>query len=350
MVEEGPSTKGQSPLNSPALPPLDAERLRALFAASNDAFFDVDLASMTIWWSSGISLILGHDPAAIGLRLDAWQGLLHPDDAPLILGSGSALLPDGTSWSQEFRMRRADGTYASVGVRSFVIRDATGTPVHVVGALTDLSELKGREEELREIGEDLTDEMEREHEARRRAELLLRSATTEVLHDRDMRTGRVTYSPNIEELFGHPAALLADTSALMRFVDPVEGQRVREDYDRALASGANSWTSPPFRFQRADGEWIRLLTHVYILRDESGAPIRAVGSTVRIDPSATGAGAARAELTERQQYVLRLVREGRTNKEIAGALGISEQAAKVQVRRLMRKFGAPNRAALAAIR
>lgn len=55
----------------------------------------------------------------------------------------------------------------------------------------------------------------------------------------------------------------------------------------------------------------------------------------------------RVELTARQQEVLELVAEGLENKEIAGQLGISEQAVKQQVSVLLHKFSAPSRAVLA---
>jgi DNA-binding NarL/FixJ family response regulator len=57
----------------------------------------------------------------------------------------------------------------------------------------------------------------------------------------------------------------------------------------------------------------------------------------------------RTTLTERQRSVLSLVRQGYTNKEIAQRLNVSEQAAKVQVSKLLKKFGAGGRAELAVI-
>lgn len=52
-------------------------------------------------------------------------------------------------------------------------------------------------------------------------------------------------------------------------------------------------------------------------------------------------------LTPRQIEVLHLVARGCTNKEIARSLGVGEQSAKEHVSRLLRRFDAPNRAALA---
>lgn len=57
-------------------------------------------------------------------------------------------------------------------------------------------------------------------------------------------------------------------------------------------------------------------------------------------------GNARPAPSDRQANVLELVRRGRTNKQIAAALEVSEQAVKQHVSALMRMFDVPNRAAL----
>lgn len=57
-------------------------------------------------------------------------------------------------------------------------------------------------------------------------------------------------------------------------------------------------------------------------------------------------GLDRVELTDRQRQVLDLVAEGLENKEIAGQLGVSEQAVKQQVSVLLHKYAVPSRAML----
>ncbi len=56
-----------------------------------------------------------------------------------------------------------------------------------------------------------------------------------------------------------------------------------------------------------------------------------------------------AQLTPRQVEVLELVARGKTNKEIAAALGRSEGTVEVHVTNLLRKYGASNRAGLVAL-
>ena len=54
-------------------------------------------------------------------------------------------------------------------------------------------------------------------------------------------------------------------------------------------------------------------------------------------------------LTPRQHVILRSVAQGKTNKAIAAALGISEQGVKVHISRLLERYGAENRVELVSI-
>jgi len=51
-------------------------------------------------------------------------------------------------------------------------------------------------------------------------------------------------------------------------------------------------------------------------------------------------------VTPQRQKILALIAHGETTKTIAVELGISEQAVKWHVGRLLKEFGAPNRSAL----
>jgi DNA-binding NarL/FixJ family response regulator len=63
------------------------------------------------------------------------------------------------------------------------------------------------------------------------------------------------------------------------------------------------------------------------------------------DPSS----AAAAKLTPRQRQIMALVARGASDKEIGGVLGISTATAQKHVTNLLRRLGAPNRAAAVAM-
>ena len=154
----------------------DAEtRYRLVARATNDVIWDFDVATQCRMVSEGI--------ARFGYRPEDVQGVarwgnarLHPEDRERVeRGFDAALASEGTFWSDEYRLRRADGTYAVVSDRAYIIRDATGRAVRVVGATTDMTErhlaeerrrlralsvgtLQAREEEARRIARELHDE------------------------------------------------------------------------------------------------------------------------------------------------------------------------------------------------
>lgn len=104
----------------------------------------------------------------------------------------------------------------------------------------------------------------------------------------------------------------------------------------------------------------------YLLKDTHAddlcRAIKAAAGQVQLSPQAVArllrevkapaAEAPREALTERETEVLRLVAEGRSNKEIAQALVIGEKTVKTHVSSILAKLGVPSRtqAALYAVR
>jgi DNA-binding NarL/FixJ family response regulator len=70
---------------------------------------------------------------------------------------------------------------------------------------------------------------------------------------------------------------------------------------------------------------------------------RMIEEFVRQPPPASGAPAAIADLTARELEVLRLLADGRSNSEIAGALFLSEPTVKTHVTRIFSKLGLRDR-------
>src|SRR6185369_15646936 len=75
-----------------------------------------------------------------------WTARRHPQDAARVDESfQGALRGDGSTWSEEYRFLRDDGSYVTIFDRAHILRDPGGQPVRVVGAMLDVSERKRAE-------------------------------------------------------------------------------------------------------------------------------------------------------------------------------------------------------------
>jgi two-component system, cell cycle sensor histidine kinase and response regulator CckA len=68
-----------------------------------------------------------------------------------LAGLDAAIAGKAPSWSDEYRMRRKDGTYAVVADRAYIERDTEGRAVRVIGALADITQRKQAEEHYRQV-------------------------------------------------------------------------------------------------------------------------------------------------------------------------------------------------------
>jgi PAS domain S-box-containing protein len=120
------------------------ERLQLIARATNDVLWDWDVAGAAVWWSEAMRTVFGH--TEFPSTIDAWQRLVHPDDADWVRRSLDQFLESHhETWSGEYRFRRADGSYAWVLDRGVSLRDSDGTAIRVLGSMIDLTERKEAE-------------------------------------------------------------------------------------------------------------------------------------------------------------------------------------------------------------
>jgi len=125
------------------------ERLRLAARATNDAIWDWDLRRDFVQWNDALERAYGHRPEGVGPDGAWWLGQIHPEDRARIDASIHAVIDaDGTDWTAEYRFRRADGSYADVLDRGYVIRDEEGVAIRMIGAMLDLSPHKELERQL----------------------------------------------------------------------------------------------------------------------------------------------------------------------------------------------------------
>lgn len=122
------------------------ERFQLVLRATKAAIYDWDVSSDALWWSQNGLRLFGY-PDGQSLDHAWWTALLHPEDREPVTATLAAALAEGrTQWDAEYRLRRADGSYAHVTDRGYVVRDADGKPSRMIGSLLDVSDHKRLEE------------------------------------------------------------------------------------------------------------------------------------------------------------------------------------------------------------
>jgi PAS domain S-box-containing protein len=122
------------------------ERYALVARATNDVIWDWDAEQATIVWNDALRAMFGYEPDQIDNRLQWWDSHLHPDDRErVVAGINSIIEQGGSSWTDEYRFERADGTFTEVLDRGYIARSEDGTPVRMIGAMLDVTERKRAE-------------------------------------------------------------------------------------------------------------------------------------------------------------------------------------------------------------
>ncbi len=163
------------------------ERFQLVARATSDAIWDLNLLTEEIWWSESYETRFGHPRTAEESTLTAWRSHLHPADVRRVDASLRHAIAHGPQvWTEEYRYRRADGTFVDVLDRGQILADADGRPVRMIGSLLDITERKQAERHVRDL-----------------TELLDKTPDAILLTDLD---GRVTFwNRGAERITGHLA-------------------------------------------------------------------------------------------------------------------------------------------------
>ena len=124
------------------------ERARLVGRATNDLIWDWDLETDALWMGDAVRRCWGWEVETV--TIGWWLERLHPDEAERVrAGLYEAIESGRGAWWDEYRFRRADGTYAPVYDRGYVMRDVAGKPRRMIGSMMDVSERRHMEETLR---------------------------------------------------------------------------------------------------------------------------------------------------------------------------------------------------------
>ncbi len=127
------------------------ERYNLIASATNDAVWDWDVSSNTIWGNESYNQLLGINTRSGINDYDAFLAKLHPDDRTRIITNfNKAVLAQSCTLTEEFRCKITDGSYRIFYDRARLLYDSNGNLYRMSGAMLDITERKRTEQALAE--------------------------------------------------------------------------------------------------------------------------------------------------------------------------------------------------------
>jgi len=241
-------------------------RFRGLTNSAPTGIFELDIDGRLIFANEQWCLLAGLTlQEAMG---DGWRAAIHPDDLAALASEWKGALRDERDFSVECRYLRPSGEVRWVTVLGATLRDAAGTTTGYIGSVTDVSDLKQIEQQLRT--------------ANRRFEDALAGSDIG-LWEWDICTGRTQCGDRIPAMFGYAAdewpSVASEWSAMYH---PDDRENIKRHVAAHLA-GETPFFRCAHRVRTARGDWKWILeSGVVSERDEAGAPCLAVGTFVDI--------------------------------------------------------------------
>jgi PAS domain S-box-containing protein len=128
-------------------------RHERVIRASQSLLYEFDPVSGSLVWDGDTLRVIGTDATAVATAR-AWMGRVHPDDRIRLKGLRAQLVTGEISHiAMEYRFRRDDGEFATLGVNAYLIGEASSEREgrRVVGFVKDVSEKVRADEERRRL-------------------------------------------------------------------------------------------------------------------------------------------------------------------------------------------------------
>ncbi len=267
-----------------------AERLRQ----SEELYrYTVELSRQIIWTASADGAVLNVSARFFELtKLDPSarpREAIHPDDVDRVLEEWKAARDAVRPHQAEMRLRMEDGSYRRFLARAAPRIDEAGRVVRWYGTMDDVHD------------QWVADQHRAAIEERYRLAAL---AADDAIWDHDLIDHTIWWSDAASAFLGFPGGEGNTHSDYWeQHLHPEDRARVVHVMWDAINAGRNRWSSG-YRFLAGNGEYVDVFDRGFVIRDEEGHPIRAVGAMADI----TDRRHAEAELRKLQAELIHVSR------------------------------------------
>lgn len=131
-------------------------RFQLVARATNDAIWDWNTATNHVWWGPGFQTLFGYAIDEVEATLEFWYRNIWPDDRPRVMEIVNQAISEGKCYfSSEYRFCRADGSWAHVLDRGYIMRQGHEQGLRIIGAIMDISDRKNAEAALEKARNEL---------------------------------------------------------------------------------------------------------------------------------------------------------------------------------------------------
>ena len=125
------------------------ERLELVGLATQDAVWDWDLKTDQFYWNQRFFTDFGYAKEEVYSGPESKYANIHPKDQERVVQGIHQIIDHGKqNWSDYYRFRKGDGSYAFIYDRGYCLYDEAGNPYRMVGAMMDITRQKEVEEAL----------------------------------------------------------------------------------------------------------------------------------------------------------------------------------------------------------
>lgn len=262
------------------------EQLVLAQQSSRAGVWDWDLTTNKIEWSAELFRLLGLDPNRDAASFDIWRSALHPADAAEAEERITEALQKHVQLKSEYRIVLPSGETRWIHSLGDAIRDADGTPRHMMGICLDVTERKRAETELQESRNNLL-----------RAETLGHIGNWEW----KISEQKLTWSDELYRIWGVPKDFPLTFESIEALIHPDDLARNATMVQRLMEKEER--TAIEFRIVRPDGTVRHIHQMIEVSLDGSGKVDRAFGVMQDI----TERKQAEQECSRQAEFLQRLI-------------------------------------------
>ncbi len=246
-----------------------SQRLQFVVSSAGYGVWEYDFKRDRLIWDDHLLKLHGLHRAAAQGGIETWRQRVHPEDWQAVQHHLNEVIAGRDDQLEaEYRIILPSGAVRCMQMRSYLIRQADGTPARLVGLNRDVTAARDLREQLR-----ISEERWR----------MVVGSNNDAVWDWDILNDRYYLDQRFADILGLPLAELPATNAAYDLLIHPDDQEAANTALRQHLDNLSPYYQSEFRIRHSNGQWIWTLDRGKVVaRDDRGHPQRMVGTQTDI--------------------------------------------------------------------